>query len=336
MSDPKEKASTQVPVIEILKHNFLPPRVMTWGWPVMLLSLMTAVFFTLRCLLKSPDLPLPAASVIGCSFLLILESLCALVLPSVMCSRGFEDRPIGRFTGVGALILSFISGIPLTMLRIPLYNALAWLTLRFTGSSVYPVFFHGQTDSPYGVYLSILCDIIIPAFGVSIFFFGLLWSRFRSSDRLMAYIVITAAYVLYSMDFTSSLAIIAAGIWCCYLRSRVYNMWAPFLCLISMGLCEMFLPDTLAHIDIFNVQTYADIGSTYFYSSLPAFFMGMVLILFFIRMIDSFSISIRHEVTGSEDDEIIPPFDKSINLSLILTATVFIVVWVLIFKGVYI
>jgi hypothetical protein len=64
--------------------------------------------------------------------------------------------------------------------------------------------------------------------------------------------------------------------------------------------------------------------------------MGMVLILFFIRMLDSFSISLRHEITGSEDDEIIPPFDKSINLSLILTVTVFIVVWALIFKGVFI
>ena len=336
MSDPKEKEIPEVPVLAILKHNFLPPRVMTWGWPVMLLSVMTALFFTLRCLFKDPDLPYPAASIVGCSFLLILESLCALVLPAVMCSHGFEDRPVGHFTGVGSLILAFLSGIPLTMVRIPLYNSLAWLTLRFTGSSVYPVFFHGKSESPYGIYVSILCDIIIPAFGAAIFFFGLLWSRFRSSDRLKAFVVITAAFVLYSMDFTSSLAIIAAGIWCCYLRSRIYNMWAPFLCLTSVGLCEMFLPDTLARIDIFNVQTYADIGSTYFYSSLPSFFMGMVLILFFIRMLDSFSISLRHEITGSEDDEIIPPFDKSINLSLILTVTVFIVVWVLIFKGVFI
>ncbi|MBQ7274813.1 MAG: hypothetical protein IJR15_05080 [Clostridiales bacterium] len=336
MSDTKEREKPEVPVLEILKHNFLPPRVMTWGWPLMLLSIMTAAFFAARCLFKNPDLPFPAASVVGCSFLVILETLCALVLPAVMCSRGFEDRPVGHFTGVGALILSFISGIPLTMIRVPLYNALAWVTLRLTGNSVYPVFFHGNTDSPYGVYLSILCDVIIPAFGASIFFFGLLWCRFKSTDRFKAIIVITAAFVLYSMDFTSTLAIAAAGIWCCYLRSRIYNMWAPFLCLISMGLCEMFLPDTLARIDIFNVQTYADIGSTYFYSSLPSFFMGMVLLLFFIRMLDSFSISLRHEVNGSEDDDIIPPFDKSINLSLLLTMTVFIVVWVLIFKGVFI
>ena len=336
MSGTGKNENSASPIIGILKHNFLPPRVMTWGWPLMILSLMTLVFFIGRCIFKDPALAFPAASVIGCSFFLILETLCALVLPAVMCSRGFEDRPVGRYTGIGALILAFISGIPLVMVRVPLYNALAWVTLRFTGNSVYPVFFHGKTDSPYGIYLSLLCDIIIPAFGAAIFFFGLLWSRFRSTDRLKAYAVISTAFVLYSMDYTSALAIAAAGIWCCYLRSRIHNMWAPFLCLISVGLTEMFLPDMLSRIDIFTVQTYADIGSTYFYSSLPSFFMGMVLLLFFIRILDSFSISIRHEVTGSEDDEIIPAFDKSINLSLLLTVTVFIVVWVLIFKGVFI
>ena len=171
------------------------------------------------------------------------------------------------------------------------------------------------------------------AFGAALFFFGLLFTRFKSTDRRKAAVTVTIFFVLFSMDYTSILATAAAGLWCCYLRARVHNMWAPFLCLFTMKLSEMYLPETLARIDIFSVQTYADIGSTFFYSSLPAFFMGMVLLLFFIRVLDSFAISVRHEITGAEDDDIIPPFDKSINLSLLLTMAVFITVWILIFKG---
>lgn len=324
-----------ISTLAIIKHNFGRPAVMTWGWPLMILSLITLAFLGLRCLLNDPEMLFPATSLVGCSALMILLTLCALVLPAVMFSRGIEDRVTGHYTGIGTLILAFISGVPLMMIRIPLYNIIAWLTLRFTGKSIYPVFFHADPDSTYGIVLAILCDTVIPAFGVALFFFGFLWTRFKGTDRFKALVVVTIAYVLFSMDFTSILAIAAAGIWCSYLRARTHNMWAPFLCLISMNLSEMMLPGTLSRIDIFEVQTYADIGTTYFYSSLPSFFMGMVLILFFIRVLDSFSISVRHEITGMEYDDTIPAFDKSINLSLLLTLAVFITVWVLIIKGVY-
>ena len=321
--------------LKILKKNFGRPQVMTWGWPLMILSLCTALFFGLRCLLKDPDLLFPATSIIGCSVILILETLCALVFPAVLFSRGFEDRPVGHYTGAGTLILSFISGVPLMMIRIPLYNLMAYLTLRFSRSSIFPLFFHSEPASKYGIILSILCDTVIPAFGMSLYFFGFLWSRFKSTDRIKAITIITIAYVLYSMNFTSALEIAAAGVWCCFLRSRVHNMWAPFLCLISMDLSEMLMPDTLARIDLFSIQTYADIGSTYFYASLPAFFMGMVLIFFFIRVLDSFAFSVRHEITGSEYDDTIPAFDKSINLSLLSAIVVFAVVWILLLEGVW-
>lgn len=321
-------------ILGILKHNFGKPRVMTWGWPLMIVSLVTAVFFTIRCLLNRTDLAVPVTSLSGCSVLMILLTICALIFPSVLFSRDFSEKVTGRYTGVGALLLGLISGIPLMMVKTALYNAISYLTLRLGEKSVFPVFFHSQPETTYGLVLEIISDIIIPAFGISLFFFGFLWSRFKSFDRRKAYVVISIAVVLYSMDFTAALATGAAAVWCCYLRSKVHNIWAPFLCMVSSGICELFVPEYLSKIDIFSVQTYADIGSTYFYSSIPAFFMGMVLILFFIRVLDSFSVSLRYEIDITEDDEFIPAFDKSINLSLILTIAVYITIWVLIIKGV--
>ena len=139
----------------ILKHNFGRPRVMTWGWPLMLLSFATALLFAVRCLLKGEDLPFPASSIAGCCFLSILGTLIALIFPAVYCARGIEDKPVGRYTGVGTLLLSLVSGVPLMMIRVPLYNLTAYLTLRFARSSVYPVFFHADPVSKYGIALSV-------------------------------------------------------------------------------------------------------------------------------------------------------------------------------------
>ncbi len=327
--------SNNTDILALIKHNFGRPSVMTWGWPLMIMAIGTGIIYALRCLFKDPEFLFPATSLAGCSVFMILGTLIALVFPAVFCGRDMADRPVGHYTGIGTLILAFFSGIPLMMIRVPLYNIMSWTTLRFSGSSVLPVFFHSAPGSAYGTVLAILSDIIIPSFGASLFFFGLMFMRFKSTDRLKAYVVITIFFVLYSLDYTSILATAAAGIWCCYLRSRVHNMWAPFLCLLSMKLAEMYLPDSLSKIDIFTVQTHSDVGSTFFYSSLPSFFMGLVLLLFFIRVLDSFAISVRHEITGSEDDEYIPPFDKSINLSLLLTLAVFITIWILMFKGVH-
>lgn len=299
----------------------------------MWLSLMTGVFYGVRCLLNRLVIPFGVTSLVGCSLFLILMTLCALVLPSASLSTGFEDTILGHYTGIGALLLSVISGIPLMMLKVSLYNFTAWTTLRLGERSVFPVIFHAEPETIYGTVLSILSETVIPAFGMSLFFFGLLWGRFKSTDRFRAAVVIISAFVLYSMDFTSVFATAATAVWCFYLRSRVRNVWAPFLCLVSASVSELFLPESLSKIDIFSVQTYADIGTTYFYSSIPAFFMGMVLLLFFIRVLDSFSISLRHEIHDDEYDEYIPAFDKSINLSLILTIAVFITIWVLIIQG---
>ena len=323
-------------LFSIFKKNFGTPKVMTWGYVLMFFTVLTAAFYAVRCFLKSPDLPIPLTSLTGCSLFTILESLCVLVLPAVLLSGDFGDRIPGRFTGAGALILALISGIPLMMIRIPLYNAVVWFNLRVAGKSVFPVIFHAGAGSLRAGVLGILSDTVIPSFAASLFFFGLLWSRFKREDRRKAAVIITLAFVFFTMDLTSALASAAAAVWCCYLRSRIHNMWAPFLCLISMTLSERILPSVLSRIDIFDVQTVSDISLTYFYSSLPAFFMGLVLLLFFIRVLDSFSNSLRFEIDDTEYDSTIPLFDKSINLSLILTLAIAITIWILIIRGAHI
>jgi len=335
MENNVQKTSTP-PAAAIIRHSFSRPAKMNWIWPLMVMSLVLAAFYALRCALTDAALPFTVTSVTGYSIIVITLTLFAEVFPAVSLSEGFSERITGAYTGFGALILSFLSGVPIMMISIALYNFTAWFDLRLTGKSVYPVFFHyGQIATASGNILVFLSDCIIPGLGAAIFFFGFMWTRFRSTDTRKAAIVISLAYMLYSLNFTAAMSFLVTGVWCCYLRKRMHNIWGPFLCIVGSSLSEYLLPETLSRIDIFGISTYADISATYFYSSLPAFFMGVVLLLFFIRIFDSFAGSVRYEIDESVYDTTIPPFERSINLALITTALIFIVLWILVIKGVH-
>lgn len=323
-------------IINFIKYNFGKPKEMTWGWPLMLMSALLAVVYASICALKNFDLPIAVTSVVGYSSLILILTVVVYVFPAIVLSQNFQHDLSGKYTGIGALLLAFLSGVPIMMINVAAYNLSAWITLVLNDRSIYPVFFSfggGQEIST--IVLKLFSETILSSFGLSLFFFGLLWSRFKSTDRKAAILIVSLSFALSSLDFTSVLGLIIVGVWCCFLRSRIHNIWAPFLCLISVKLSEFLLPDTLSKIDIFSVQTHADIESTFFYSSLTACFMGFLLIQFFIRVLNNFAITVKHEFDEETTNATIPPFDKSIRLSLVLAVVIIITLWVLTIKGVH-
>ncbi|MCQ2515618.1 MAG: hypothetical protein MJ094_01985 [Saccharofermentans sp.] len=319
-----------------LKHNFGKPEQMTWGWALMVMFALLALVYASICALKSIELPIAVTSIVGYSSLMLIITALVYVFPALMLSQDFQLKVPGKYTGVGVLLLSLLSGIPLMMINVALYNLSAWLTLVLNDKSIYPVFFSfGGGSELTTIALKLFSQTVIPAFGAAIFFFGLLWSRFKSTERTAAIVVISLSFALSSLDFTSVLGLIVVGIWCCFLRSRAHNIWAPFVCLISLKVSEYLFPGILAKIDIFNVQTYADIDSTFFYSSLTACFMGYLLLQFFIRVLNNFENYVKHEFDDETENATIPPFDKSIRLSLVLALGIIITLWVLTIKGVH-
>lgn len=323
-------------VISFLKYSFSKPANITWGWILMVMSILLGVIYASICVLKSFELPIAVTSVAGYACLTLIVTAVVYVFPSFVLSQDFAVKITGKYTGVGAILLSFLSGVPLMMMNVAAYNFSVWATLVLNNKSIYPVFFSfGGDNSIIAMILKIFSDTVVSSFGLSIFFFGLLWSRFKSTERTAAIVVISLSFALSSLDFASVLGLIGVGVWCCFLRSRVHNIYAPFACLISLKLSEFLLPDTLCKIDIFSVQTHADIDSTFFYSSLTALFMGLLLIQFFIRVLNNFENYVKHEIDTEAENATIPPFDNNIRLSLVLAIVVFIVIWVLTIKGVH-
>ncbi len=322
--------------LNIVRYQLRCPSVMNWSYPLMLSAIMTALMFSIRMLTKRFGSPIPATSLIGYAVFETLLILLAAILPASLLSRGLTDRTIGNFTGAGSLILATISGIPIMLITTALYNFSAWALLRIGGKMCFPLFFYHVTKPNKLISaLEIMTDSVIPAAGASLFFFGLLWSRFRSKERFVGYIIIAAAYALFSFDLVSLAGLFITGWWCSFLRTKTGNIAGPFLCLISSRLSIFLFSGTLNKVDILAIQTYSDIDSVYFYSSMPAIFMGVILLSFFMRSLDSF----YGTYTDEEDEKIldasIPAFDKGINLTIIVSGALFLTMWILVCKGVH-
>jgi len=319
-----------------IQYNFGKPEPMTWGWALMAMSALLALVYISICFLNNFEMPIAVTSVAGYSCLMLIITAVVYVFPSLVLSQDFQTQVTGKYTGVGALLLALLSGVPLMMINVAVYNLSAWLTLILNDKSIFPVFFSfGGGSEVITIVLKLFSDTVVSSFGAAIFFFGLLWSRFKSSDRTAAVVIISLSFALSNLDFTSFLGLIIVGVWCCFLRSHIHNVWAPFLCLISLKLSEYALPDTLSKVDIFSVQTHSDIDSTFFYSSLTAFFMGFLLLQFFIRVLNNFENYVKHEFDEESENATIPPFDKSIRLSLVLAVIVILTLWTLTIKGVH-
>lgn len=82
------------------------------------------------------------------------------------------------------------------------------------------------------------------------------------------------------------------------------------------------------------VQVYSDIDSTYFYSSLPAFLVGLILLLFFAKTLNEFHESYSADFTVSDDEEKKENYlVKGINTALICALIIFLILWVFVLKG---
>ena len=328
----EQKPST----LTVIRYQLSRPSVMNWSYPIMVSSVMTAMIFAVRCLCTFTGFPIPATSVIGNAALNILVTLLALVLPAALLSNGLSDRIVGRFTGAGSLILAFCSGIPLMLITTATYNLSAWVILRFGTKMPFPFLFTDYaTSSAAGEVLSVMSDTVLPAAGASLFFFGLMWSRFRSKERFAGYAIIAFAYMMFSLDAVSALGLLITGWWCCFLRTKTDNIAGPFVCLVAARLSQYLFTGTLGKVDILSIQTYSDIDSVFFYSSLPAAFMGLVLLSFFMKTLNSFYDSFTDDEEDSRYDNSIPAFDKGINLTIIVSGAIFFTLWILMLKGVH-
>ena len=327
-------------VKNFIVRQFKYPKPFNWGYPVFFAGVGVGVAFLLLKLFFD-SVTISSTSLVGCAVTVLVLIMAAFVAPSVLIAEKGGLDITGRYTGVGVLILSFLSGAPVYLLKASLHNISIALWLRMGGSVIFPgVFYYLQEITGLTLALSILIDTLIPAFGISLFFLGTVWQGFTEKNKRWAFIVIPVLIALFSFDFLDLPAILIIGWWLCIVRSRTENIYGPVLVLLGSRFTGILIGSIVTELDITTIRTYSDVPGTIYYSSIPAIIVALILISFFRKTLGEFHFAYSADIYGDNRDPEIKDGSKAAGLlfgfilTLILGLIIMIVFWKLLFDGV--
>ncbi|MBR4557238.1 MAG: hypothetical protein IKO15_07145 [Clostridiales bacterium] len=327
-------------VKDFIVNSFKVPKPFNWGYPVFFGAAGMALAMLLLKLMFGGAFPFSSTSLIGCAVIVLVVIMFAFVVPAVfIAERGGLDIT-GRYTGIGVLILAFLSGAPLYLIKASFHNLFLAFWLRTGGSVVFPaVFYHIEGISAPTLFLSILIDTVIPAFGFALFFMGIVWQGFTEKHKTWAFIIIPILIALFSFDFIDLPAILVIGWWLCILRSRTENIYGPILALIGARFTGILIGSIVNEIDLTTVRTFSDVPNTIYYACIPAIFVALILISFFRKALGEFHVAYSADIYGDAREPEAKDGGKAaglwwgFNLTFVLGIIVCIVFWALLFDG---
>ncbi len=322
-------------------NAFRFPKHYNWGYPVFFGSVGMGFALLLLKLMFSGAFEFSSTSLIGCAVIVIVIVMFAFVAPSVLLAEKGGLCITGHYTGIGALVLSFLSGAPVFLLKSSIHNITAALWLRFGGSVVFPaVFYHVDDMSGQTLLLEILIDTVIPAFGFSLFFLGAVWQGFSEKNRKWAFLLIPIFFAVFSFDFLDIFAILIIGWWLCVVRNHTENIYGPILTLLGARITGILIENVVYEVDLTTVRVYSDIPSTFYFASIPAIVVAVILIAFFRKTLGEFHFAYSadiygdgkkfEEAEGTRSESVFSGF----NLTFVLGIMILTVFWILLSKGV--
>ena len=320
---------------------FKYPEPYNWGYPVFWGSVGFGTAFLILKLMFSGAFPFSSTSLVGCAVIVLMIIMFAFIAPSVLIAEKGSLYITGRYTGIGALILSFLSGAPIYLLKASFHNLSLSLWLKSGGSVVFPaVFYHMDEITGQTLLLEVLIDTVIPAFGFSLFFLGAVWQGFTEEKKRWAFLIVPVLFALFSFDFINMPAIIVIGWWLCIVRNHTENIYGPILALIGARLTGILIDSIVGEIDLTTIRVFSDIPNTIYFSSIPALVVAIILFAFFRKTLGEFHFAYSADIYGDERQPEVKDggkaggFFKGVNLTLILGIIILAVLWIVLFKGI--
>jgi hypothetical protein len=329
-------------IIGFLRRNFVIPNPMNWGYPVLFAGIGSIISFLVSKAAFN-FLPFSSTSIVGCTLITILFVLAAFIMPAVFLSGMTSDDIAGRYTGIGVLLMSFLSGAPVYLIDTACRNIITYLWMRSGNSVVFPLTFYYNAESGLSVLgLEFLTDTLIPAIGMSLFFYGLLWSCFKPSQRKAAALIIPLLYAAFSFDFLGLVGVIVTGWWLLTLRRNIDNIWGPILCLIGSRATGIIIGSIISPVDITSLRTYQDISISCFYAAAPAIVVAVILFAFFLKTLGEFNYTYNNSIYGdnldadylSSREHFAPSALKGFNVAALIGVIICAVIWIMLYKGV--
>ena len=324
-------------IVKVFKY----PKPYNWGYPVFFGSVGFGLAFLILKLMFSGAFRFSSTSLIGCAISVLMIVMFAFVTPAALIADRGGLYITGRYTGIGVLILSFLSGAPIYLLKVSFHNLSVALWLRYGGTVVFPaVFYHLESISWQTLLLGILIDTVVPAFGFSLFFLGAVWQGFTEKNKRWAFVIIPLLFGLFSFDFINIIAIVLIGLWLCIVRNHSENIYGPILALIGSRLTGILIDSIVGEIDLTTIRVYSDIPSTIYFASIPALAVALILFAFFRKALGDFHFAYSADIYGDERKPEVKDgwqaggFFKGVNITLILGIVICVILWIVLFKGI--
>lgn len=346
-------------VLRLIRRQLGFPNKANWGYAYMLASIGLLATYWVSYIIENAKTSYSATSLIGYSIIGSILALLAFIIPSVILimrhngNANNSEFPIslGRFSGIGPLFLSFLSGVGVRFVYSALHNLTSWAWLRMGNNMVFPMFqcINDMKSAPETI-LYVISTTIIPGIGICLFFLGLIYSLIDKSERKLAYILIPILAALCSMNFIDMLPVFFAMCWLVFLREKTNNILCPLLCLVACTITSILSRGLVPSVDITMVLTYSDIPESYLYSSVAACLVGIIMLAFFYKGFVEFNKSFfavkptisdeaptTNDTNGSDNKSSkknkAPSFSSGVNLALIVAVIILIVLWNITLKG---
>lgn len=327
-------------VKDFLVRSFKYPKPFNWGYPVFFASGGLGLSFFLLKILFSGTFPFSSTSLIGCAVIVLVLIMATFFLPAVLIAEKGGINITGRYSGIGVLILSFLSGAPLYLIKAAGHNLFTAFWLKTGGSVIFPAFFyHLEEINGLTLFLSIVIDTLIPAFGISFFFLGAVWQGFAANRKRWACLIIPLLIALFSFDFLDLPAILIIGWWLCIARAKTGNIYGPILAMLGSRFTGILIGSIISELDLTAIRTFSDVPGTIYYASIPALIVAVILLAFFRQALNEFYEKYSADFYGDNlspedrDGGKAGKFLSGFNLTLILGILICIVLWYLLFEG---
>lgn len=340
----KTIAQKKVPngLLPILKANFISPIQTSWSYTLFILSLGVTMGLIACGIMQFTNYS--RTSIISYALMMPIYAVFAFLLPSFIVERQYNADIIGEFTGLGPIMMAFISGVPLSFVFTVIHNICSYYHLWSGKVTTFPMFFYYYEDTSYLAYaIEIISGTVIPTLALALFLYGVMWKHLVGKPFIFMAILTSIPFAMVQFNPVDFFAFLLVGAWYAVLRDRTGNIWGIVCCAIGTKLTYIATSSFIQEIDIYSTSTLSDIDSTFLYSSVPALFFGVILLLLIRRYLNVFkeqyfssTMADNIDIKNQELNPVLPSTPWYTYVPALITGlSILTVLWFLLFKGVF-
>jgi len=247
-------------------------------------------------------------SLIGFTLLSMLRYSFVVWVPVFFFTKYYrlpDQSILGENPGLGAFLLSALSGIPFAAIVIALSNLQTYFLVINRLSLPEAAFLYRPVDegSPEMIALSVIATILLPVIAEETLFRGFFFASLRGVKREFLTVLLSALlFTAFSLDPVRIIPTFLTGLLLSFIRRNTGNVFCSMIARVSMLLFTFLVTDFLPLLDIRTIRGKADFDMTFVYTSVVVIVICIVGFLPVLSQLFQFGRD-RVDVTSSDEDQ---------------------------------